>query len=190
MASLRKPSELLSNPEWIAAVYTCFATSSLLIRRDIDETMKKKGDELVSILVLRLDKHVKERIKYKVKYTHWCIVWCRTNLPVGIALMLPFGQFKVDMSCLDESSCLLPPPSNLSDSSTLLPPSSNFLLVKHSVQNLQGAYLYFDKNNSEYIRSGKVTGRGFKVRHDEHARKAQANRLLSDGSAFIHGTHQ
>ena len=76
------------------------------------------------------------------------------------------------------------PPSNLDESSTLLPPPSNFLLVKHSVQNLQGAYLYFDKNTSEYIRSVKVTGRGFKVRHDEHQRKVRANRLLSDGSRF------
>ena len=34
------------------------------------------------------------------------------------------------------------------------------------------------------LSSGKVTGRGFKVRHDEHTRKARANRLLSDGSRF------
>ena len=43
----------------------------------------------------------------------------------------------------------------------------------------QGAYLYFDRNNCTWIRSGKVTGRGFSVRHAEHQKKAAAKKTAS-----------
>ena len=43
----------------------------------------------------------------------------------------------------------------------------------HSSMNRQGAYLYFDLNRGQFIRSGKVVRRGFVVRHDEHYKSSQ-----------------
>ena len=43
----------------------------------------------------------------------------------------------------------------------------------------QGAYLYFDTNNDSWIRSGKVTGRGFSIRHREHQKRAASKRTVS-----------
>lgn len=43
----------------------------------------------------------------------------------------------------------------------------------------EGAYLYFDKIRGEFVRSGKVTGRGFSVRGDEHEKGAKAKAASS-----------
>ena len=43
----------------------------------------------------------------------------------------------------------------------------------------QGAHLYFDNNNGTWIRSGKVIGCGFSVRHSEHLKKAGEKRSIS-----------
>jgi hypothetical protein len=42
------------------------------------------------------------------------------------------------------------------------------------VPSKEGAYLYLDRNNYRFIRSGKVTRRGFEVRHQEHFKASKA----------------
>ena len=43
----------------------------------------------------------------------------------------------------------------------------------------QGTYIYFDTNNSVWIRSGKVTGISFLVLHKEHLIKASTEHATS-----------
>ena len=76
--------------------------------------------------------------------------------------MVLFDHVKRDLSCLDESTTLLSVPHN-------------YLMIANVESNLQGAYLYYDMNDNKWIRSGKVTGRGFDVRHKEHQKKAKCH---------------
>ena len=38
------------------------------------------------------------------------------------------------------------------------------------------AYLYHDANNNNWVRSGKVTGRDFLLRHNDHEKLAHCKR--------------
>ena len=62
--------------------------------------------------------------------------------------MMILDRIKLDIQCIDQ----IP---------TLLKSCNNFVEVIENEDNKEGAYLYFDKNNMNWIRSGKVTGRGF-----------------------------
>eukprot|EP00957_Ditylum_brightwellii_P179206 13652649-Ditylum_brightwellii.AAC.1 len=55
-----------------------------------------------------------------------------------------------------------------------------FLLDSSNNKSIQkGQYLYYDENNMKWISSGKVTMKGFPVRHKEHKKKAKANKQTS-----------
>ena len=43
----------------------------------------------------------------------------------------------------------------------------------------EGAYLYFDKDNMNWIRSGKISGPGFFILHTEHTKQADCKRDTS-----------
>ena len=62
-----------------------------------------------------------------------------------------------------------------SSNTTLLSTPRNYLLTANIESDLQGVYLYYDLNDKTWIRSGKVTGRGFDVRHKEHYQKSKCN---------------
>ena len=53
--------------------------------------------------------------------------------------------------------------------------SVNIILHEHKY----GAYLYHDSNNNNWIRSGKVTGRGFTLCYNEHEKLAHCKRASS-----------
>ena len=77
-----------------------------------------------------------------------------------------FDHIKHDLQCLDHDATIQCRPNN-------------FLMVSKSEANLQGAYLYYDMNNEVWIHSGKVTGHGFRVRHNEHKSQAKEDRTTS-----------
>ena len=83
-----------------------------------------------------------------------------TNLPVVAAAMILSGHMKVDLECLDEADSLL-----ITDSSCFIKCETH--------PNDEGAYLYFDLVRRVFVRSGKVAGRGYVVRGDEHLKGAK-----------------
>ena len=56
----------------------------------------------------------------------------------------------------------------LDENATLLRSSSKFIKVGQDEANMHGAYLYFDKNDEKWIRSGKTTGNPFSFRNEAH----------------------
>ena len=83
------------------------------------------------------------------------------------------GHAKRNISCLDESECLL---FN----------QTKFLLCSNNESTLFGCYLFFDENNNIWIRSGKATGVGGIVgRLAEHKSRAKSN-WNEDESRFYH----
>jgi hypothetical protein len=66
-------------------------------------------------------------------------------------LVILFNHVKEDLKSLDATD-------------SLLAPISNFLLATNAEAQLEGAYLYEDKNRGKWVRSGKVIGRTYAVR--------------------------
>ena len=84
------------------------------------------------------------------------------NLAVNAACMVLSGHTKMDLAYLDESACLL------TVDSKSFPPCIAF-------NHREGCYLYYDRNLGAFVRSGKVTRRGFVVQDDEHVKGAMAS---------------
>ena len=89
--------------------------------------------------------------------------------------MVYFGHIKKDISCLDETKCLLANPN-----------MNKFLMCSEQTKNFFGCYLFFDMNEEVWIRSGSATGEGgFGKRIRAHEKRAQANKN-DDNSRFYH----
>jgi hypothetical protein len=61
--------------------------------------------------------------------------------------------------------------THLDDTMFLLSPNTDRFLLCNTFPQCVHAYLYVDTNLGVFVRSGKVTGYGFSVRHEEHEKK-------------------
>ena len=87
------------------------------------------------------------------------------NLGRVSAIMVVMGHVKNDLSMAKTNS----------RTSLLCPPGDSFIIAgTDEILDLEGAYLYYDIDDSCWIRSGKVIGndRSFGKRNKEHAKKA------------------
>eukprot|EP00957_Ditylum_brightwellii_P056451 4278547-Ditylum_brightwellii.AAC.1 len=83
-----------------------------------------------------------------------------------------FDYLKDDVTCLDTKATLLSKPDK-------------FLFASSNDKSTQqGTYLYYDNNDMKWICSGKVTMRGFSVRHEEHKKKARASKQTSASKLY------
>jgi hypothetical protein len=103
---------------------------------------------------------LKKRIKDPIKRSHWSLKLAYKNMSIVTAYMVAIDHVKKDLRCLSEYDSLLSPNAD-----------KFMLCVTHP--NWEGAYLYYDNNLGEFIRSGKVSGRGFKDRGDEHEKESK-----------------
>ena len=138
----------------------------------VDATLLERADLLQKHLEERLLRHCQIRIPDEKKRKHWCLKLGAKNFPQVAAIITLFDHVKPDLSCLDHNQCLLATPSSF------LKATSN------SEASMQGCYVYYDKNNEEWIRSGKAVGSNFKKRHEEHAKEAKLTTAASSKSKF------
>jgi hypothetical protein len=165
-----RASVLLARPEWISRVLYCFSEDRQL--EEISNIAMDQADLLQTILLQRLDRHISNRVQNKEKHSHWCWNWARQNLGHIAAIMTVFRHSKMDVSHgWDPTVCLL---------SGFI----NFWPASNELANLEGCYLYYDSNDNEWIRSGKVTNRSFQTRHAEHARAARLTTTADTASTF------
>ncbi|KAL7550730.1 hypothetical protein ACHAWF_014800 [Thalassiosira exigua] len=180
-----QPSAILSDPAKLIVMCTLFdrdgkyLKADFLIRPNTETATESiaalfaKADLLFSALKRRFVAHIKRRVKYS-QQSNPCLAWATKNLAVVAAWMLFVHHSKKNISCLDDSKCLLAKPDN------------QFLLVANSERNKLGAYLFFDDNDGEYIRSGSAMGEsGMGGRIDQHLKRAKSHEN-SDNSSFYH----
>ena len=161
-------STMLSNDEWVKQVKKLFDPTSQIEYNKTTDDIKKKADILQQTLLFRMSYHIKRRIEDKSKHSHWAIKWSQKNMAQVSAIMILFNHVKPDLECMRDTT------------STLLAGPWSFVSAETDKEKkLQGAYLYFDINDEKWVRSGKVTRRGFEIRHSEHEKKAAANRATS-----------
>ena len=145
--------------EWVELSKSLFDPLSLTKQCTINDETIKRADSLYKSLSNRLTRHIRRRISDQKKREHWCLQWESKNFAPMAALMILFGHIKEEIDCLG-------------DNSTLLKSAEYFIPAENEQSKLQGAYLHFDKNDEKWIRSGKVTGRGFDMRNKEHMKCA------------------
>ena len=115
--------------------------------------------------------HIQARVPDKKKHSHWCWQWAKSNFGHFAGIMTISGHVKKDIGCLGTTKCLLSS-------------HTNFLLVSNKEALLEGCYLYYDTNDNEWIRSGKVTNRSFATRHMEHSRSSKLTKSADLASMF------
>ena len=166
------PSELLSNDMWRANAVRLFNLHTRDGEMRVDpgaeatEEMKRTADRLDRILRVRFKIFLKARIRQKSRRNHWSMRFAYNNIPVVAAVMVLSGHLKSDLDCLNERDSLL-----ITDSGCFVKCSET--------PDQEGAYLYFDMVRRVFVRSGKVAGRGFVSRGDEHIVAAKAARPSS-----------
>jgi hypothetical protein len=158
-----KPSDLLSCSEWITSVCELFSIGKTISypASSIDNELKEKADMLAKVLRRRMPNFLSSRISNETVRSHWAIKLAGKNLSFVAAYMVLVDHVKADLSCLDDTKSLL---ANR---------HSNRFILCDSFPNHEGTYLYYDNNIEEFIRSGKVCGRGFVERHKEHSRESR-----------------
>lgn len=161
------PSQLLSSEQWVKYVIELFNLEDMGIAEVTKEEMDK-ADLLVKLLRERYYPHIKGRIKNKAKHTHWSMKLAYKNLPVDAALQVLSRHTKRDLLSLKEYDSLLASNTN------------SFYQVSR-FPSKEGAYLYYDDNLGDFVRSGKKTrGGGFAARGKEHKDGAKAAKSSSN----------
>jgi len=119
--------------------------------------------ELSSLLLLRLENLLKTRV-YLSKQRHWVWDFVKDN-SVTIASIIVLQQHVVNaelvkLAQFNRNTCVLESPNN------------NFM-IHNSSSIAEGCYLFYDRVNCEWVRTGKVTGRSIGKRVQEHEKAAQ-----------------
>ena len=172
--NLVQPSALLESSVWRATVVRLFklndrgeGMNNVDPGADVNEEVKANADKLSKTLRQRFKSFLKHRIKKRTRRSHWSMEFARNNLPVVAAVMALSGHLKSDLDCLNERDSLLDTDPSLFAKCEEYP-------------DREGAYLYFDMVRKIFVRSGKVGGRGFISRHDEHLKKSKESTPSSD----------
>lgn len=132
----------------------------------------QQADCLFTHLKARLRTHIKTRVMPD-QWNNKCLRWAQKNLAIVAAYMVIFDHVVPDVTCLDESSCLLKQPS-----------CNNFLTCSNEESTQVGCYLHFNRNLSVWVRSGSAAGvGGFGQRLSQHKKRAEAD-TNPDNSQF------
>ena len=164
---------LLSNDRWRADAIRLF-NLPLDPSENISDELKSKADHLLKILSKRFKSFLKRKIPHQHKREHWLMDLAYDNLPVDACLMAMSGHLPIDLEFFNDADCLL-----VND--------ENCFIRCDERPDREGGYLYFDLIRKVFIRSGKVVGRGFTKRDDEHLKEAKKN---TPSSKFYRGRRE
>lgn len=98
--------------------------------------------------------------------------WAATNISHIAVLVILFNHVKDSIRCLDHNVTLLNTP--------VFKVAGAYLIKKNT-------YLQYKNNDGAWVRSGKVTGRGFQVRNDEHLKNIKQRLPLPQFTYVIQG---
>ena len=99
--------------------------------------------------------------------------WAEKNIVVVSVYMTLVDHVKRNLDRINSRQCILKRANN------------SFLMCTNKEALLQGAYLYFDANLEEWIRSGKQTGeKGMGGRNTEHVKRAESDTNPDDSRFY------
>jgi len=113
----------------------------------------KKADLLFVMFSSRFRTHVKRKVK-PCQQPNKFLPWAGKNLALVASWMIVALHVKEDISCLDESKCLLANPGN-----------NRFLVCSNKELSHLGCYLHYNQNGDIWIQSGSATDEGRVGKH-------------------------
>ena len=116
-------------------------------------------------MFMNLDSHVDTKVE-PAKTDHSTLPFHRQNIPACAALLTLANHVVDDIPGSDYLTCLLKNPFG------------EFTRVEGNLRDAEGCYLYYDKKNGKWVRSGKVAGsesspKGMWQRNKEHSDEAK-----------------
>ena len=138
--------------------------------------MRSQKETLVNLMRGQLKNVLKRHIETEAKKIYWVIWLVFKKISIVAANMVVLDHVKSDLTHLDDTMFLLSPNTD------------RFLLCNTFPQCVR-AYLYDDTNLGVFVRSGKVTGYGFSVRHEEHEKKS-SKRNASSNFYFLYASQE
>jgi hypothetical protein len=145
---------------WVTLAISLLDLENMNVMSTITDKQEDKADHLLKILQDRFQQHLMARIDNKIKRTQWSMIFAHTNLAVSAACMILSNHIKDKLRCVTDADCLLQPNTH-----------NFYQCVQFSSR--EGAYLYFNSNKGCFIRSGKVSGRGFTRQGKEHFKESK-----------------
>lgn len=175
LADVALPSTYLQSSQWIqAACKGEFVGANF--SREISVEMECNADALYSLVMSRLWQHKRSRLRDEKLYGHWAIQVFEENLPRLCALRVLGGSVKSDLKLSRHNACYL---ANCR--------KGNFVVTAEANQDLFGSYLFWDEEDSIWIRSGKAYsegGRTIGVRNKEHVEGSKLRGPKTSTSQF------
>jgi hypothetical protein len=174
---------------WRDKVKAAFDSMDNLILRNNDgndqgaDLLQEQANILLKLLWARLDQHIIDRVPQS-KHKHWIWQFVRKNLSRVAAAMILFDHVVHDLErfATNPKKCLL---RNVSSQGlSFIPLVVATSASTEAARKTEGSYLYFDREEAVWIRSGKVCGRKFAERHKEHKKSSELKCETSRQSRF------
>lgn len=168
-----RASEYILDVEWRTAVFaSCIGrckVNGVLTGTETDiewDSIASRADVLTSMLDIRFNHLICDRLKETVPHDHWVIRWFSKNLGRLASMMYLMGHIREDIRCVRGSESLLTHIDNFIKINPEDTPGAH--------GKLDGAYLHYHTVTNRFIRAGKAVRRGgFTARHEEHLEGAK-----------------
>jgi hypothetical protein len=158
------PSFFLLDRNWVEQVHVNCVGGSFVEMESVDDAMKTRADLLAKLIRQRLANHKSEKVDAN-KQSHFTLGWFSDNVSRVAAIAVLANHVRAEPDTIDGNACLLQYPTQGVD--------NKFLVIVNDLLKAEGCYLYYDKIEHEWRRSGKVSDRGFGDRHKDHWKNAK-----------------
>jgi hypothetical protein len=159
------PSFFLSDKIWVRQVHLNCVGGIFVDAEAVGEVMKERADLMAKLLRQRLAKHKSKKVDAN-KQSHYTLEWFSENVSRVAAIAVLANHVRDEPDTMDENACLLRHPTEGGGNKFMK-------IVQDLLFKAEGCYLYYDRIDHAWRRSGKVSDRGFGDRHQDHFRNAK-----------------
>jgi hypothetical protein len=158
------PSFFLLDRNWIEKVHLHCVGGSFVEAESVNDAMKARADLLAKLMRQRLANHKSEKVDAN-KQSHFTLGWFSENISRVAAIAVLAQHVRDEPDTIDENACLLRHATE--------GVGNQFMVIVDELLKAEGCYLYYDKVDHAWRRSGKVSDRGFGDRHKDHWKNAK-----------------
>jgi hypothetical protein len=158
------PSFFLRDRNWVRQIHLNCVGGVFLETESVDDAMTARADLLAKLIRQRLVNHKSKKVDAN-KQSHFTLEWFSGNVSCFAAISVLANHVRDEPDTIDENACLLQHPTE--------GVGNKFMVIIEDLLKAEGCYLYYDKIEHEWRRSGKVSDRGFGVRHEDHWKNAK-----------------
>jgi hypothetical protein len=158
------PSFFLQDSNWVRQIRVNCAGGLFMETEAVDNAMMARADVLGKLIRQRLANHKAKKVDAS-KQSHFALGWFSGNVSCVAAIVVLANHTRAEPNSVDENACLLQHPTE--------GVANKFMVIETDPLKAEGCCVCHDKVDHQWRRSGKVSGRGFGVRHEDHWKSAK-----------------